>query len=163
KITFDIAYGGAFYAIADCRQFGLEFARDSVSDFVAAAIALSEKAAADIPLSHPDHDDLAFLYGSILTDGEGGPQDRPLRNICVFAGAQVDRSPTGSGVTARLAAMHAKGEVGLGEARLFESIVGSRFEGSVTREAALADGRAGIIARVSGHAFYTGTATFTLE
>jgi len=163
EIVCDVAYGGAFYALADCRQFSLALGRDRARDFVDAATALSEAVKRAVPLSHPDSADLAFLYGSILTDGRNGSGGRPTRNICVFADAEVDRSPTGSGVTARLAAMHAKGEVGLGEARLFESIVGSRFEGSVTREAALADGRAGIIARVSGHAFYTGTATFTLE
>jgi trans-L-3-hydroxyproline dehydratase len=161
-ITFDIAYGGAFYAIADCRQFGLEFGRDSVRDFVAAAVALSEKAAAEIPLAHPDHDDLAFLYGSILTDGEDGPEDRPLRNICVFAGAQVDRSPTGSGVTARLAALHAKGRIGKGEPRIFESIVGSRFTGEVM-EMAQIGGMDAIIARVGGKAHYCGRAEFMVE
>jgi trans-L-3-hydroxyproline dehydratase len=61
EIAFDIAYGGAFYALADCRQFGLEFGRDRVRDFVDAATALTEKLKAEFPLSHPDHDDLAFL------------------------------------------------------------------------------------------------------
>lgn len=161
-IRFDIAYGGAFYAIADCRQFGLEFGRDGVADFVAAAVALSEKATAEIPLAHPDHDDLAFLYGSILTNGEDGPADRPLRNVCVFAGAQVDRSPTGSGVTARLAAMHAKGKIGKGEPRIFESIVGSRFSGEVV-DTLKSGGRDAVIARVGGKAHYCGRAEFTVE
>ena len=114
EITFDMAYGGAFYALADCRQFGLAFGRDRVRDFVDAATALTERLKAEFPLSHPDHDDLAFLYGSILTDGEDAFSDQPTRNVCVFAEAEVDRSPTGSGVTARLAAMHAKGQIAIG-------------------------------------------------
>src|SRR5690606_38068662 len=125
-ITFDIAYGGAFYALADCRQFGLEFGRDPVRAFVEAAAALTGRVKAEVPLSHPDHDDLAFLYGSILTDGGDGRNGVATRNVCVFADRQVDRSPTGSGVTARLAAMHARGNAAIGEARLFESIVGPR-------------------------------------
>src|SRR5262245_17324686 len=132
-IVFDIAYGGAFYALADCRQFGLKFGRDRARDFVDAASALTEKLKTEFPLSHPDHDDLAFLYGSILTDGKDGFSDEPTQNVCVFADAQVDRSPTGSGVTARLAAMHAKGQIEIGQTRTFESIVGSRFTGSVVR------------------------------
>jgi len=160
-IGFDVAYGGAFYALADCRQFGLEFGRDRVRDFVDAATALTGKLKADFPLSHPDHADLAFLYGTILTDGGDG-SDRPTRNVCVFAEAEVDRSPTGSGVTARLAAMHAKGEVRIGETRTFESIVGSRFNGAVARTATAGD-REAIVARVGGRAFYSGTAAFTLE
>jgi trans-L-3-hydroxyproline dehydratase len=162
RIHFDVAYGGAFYALADCRQFGLRFGRHAVSAFVKAATALTEKLKAEFPLSHPEHEDLAFLYGSILTDGmEGGP-GKPTRNICVFADAEVDRSPTGSGVTARLAAMHAKGQVDIGEARTFESIVGSRFEGAVARTTR-AGPHAAIVARVSGRAHYCGTAEFTLE
>jgi trans-L-3-hydroxyproline dehydratase len=162
-IRFDLAYGGAFYAIADCRQFGLAFGRSKARDFVDAATALSEAARAAVPLSHPDSADLAFLYGSILTDGHDGSGGVATRNVCVFADAEVDRSPTGSGVTARLAAMAAKGEIEPGETRLFESIVGSRFEGSMARAATLADGRAGIVARVMGRAFYSGRAEFALE
>ncbi|MCH3711888.1 proline racemase family protein, partial [Campylobacter coli] len=88
----------------------------------------------------------------ILTDGLDGWSEAPTRNVCIFADAQLDRSPTGSGVTARLAAMHAKGQIHATEARIFESIVGSRFAGAV---ASLT--RAGpfdaITARVSGHAY----------
>lgn len=160
-VGFDIAYGGAFYALADCRQFGLEFGRNRVRDFVDAATALTERLKADFPLAHPDHPDLAFLYGTILTDGGLG-QDAPTRNVCVFADAELDRSPTGSGVTARLASMYAKGEIALGESRSFESIVGSRFTGAVAR-AVRAGTHDAIIARVGGRAFYSGRAEFWLE
>jgi trans-L-3-hydroxyproline dehydratase len=154
-IVFDVAYGGAFYAIADCRQFGLEFGRDRARDFVDAATALTEKVKAEVPLSHPDHDDLAFLYGSILTDGNESFSEEPTRNICVFADAEVDRSPTGSGVTARLAAMHAKGQIGIGQTRIFESIVGSQFAGNVARRTKAGPHDA-VIARVAGRAYYSG-------
>lgn len=161
-VAYDIAYGGAFYALADCRQFGLEFGRSRARDFVDAATAVTERVKQEVPLAHPDHDDLAFLYGTILTDGKDVFSDEPTRNVCVFAQAEVDRSPTGSGVTARLAAMHAKGQIGLSQTRIFESIVGSRFSGSVARTA-----KAGIhdaiIARVGGRAFYSGKAEFVVE
>lgn len=160
-IGFDMAYGGAFYALADCRQFGLEFGRHRVRDFVDAATALTERLKAEFPLTHPDHADLAFLYGTILTDGGDG-KDTPTRNVCVFADAEVDRSPTGSGVTARLAAMHAKGGIGIDETRAFESIAGSRFAGAVARTTK-AGGHDAIVARVGGRAFYSGRAEFTLE
>lgn len=162
EIGFDIAYGGAFYALADCRQFGLEFGRNRTRDFVDAATALTERLKAEFPLAHPDHDDLAFLYGTILTDGGDGAEGRATKNVCVFADAEVDRSPTGSGVTARLAAMRARGEIHVGETRLFESIAGSRFTGSVARTAT-AGPHAAIVARVGGRAFYSGKAEFTLE
>lgn len=163
NIAYDIAYGGAFYALADCRQFGLEFGRNRARDFVDAATALTERVKRDVPLAHPDHSDLAFLYGSILTDGGDGSGGVATRNVCVFAEAEVDRSPTGSGVTARLAAMHAKGEAGIGEQRLFESIVGSQFTGAVARTVTLADGKPGIVARVGGRAHYSGKAEYWVE
>ncbi|MER8532885.1 proline racemase family protein [Mesorhizobium sp. M1005] len=161
-VGFDIAYGGAFYALADCRQFGLEFGRSRVRDFVDAATALTDKLKAELPLSHPDHADLAFLYGTILTDGQDAFSDMPTKNICVFAEAEVDRSPTGSGVTARLAAMHAKGQIEIGRTRLFESIAGSRFSGAVVRTATAGPHDA-IIARVGGRAYYSGRAEFIVE
>ncbi|TPN40623.1 proline racemase family protein [Mesorhizobium sp. B1-1-6] len=161
-IDFDIAYGGAFYALADCHQFGLEFGRDRVRDFVDAATTLTERLKQEFPLSHPDHADLAFLYGSILTDGKDAFSGEPTKNVCVFAEAQVDRSPTGSGVTARLAAMHAKGEIATGRTRTFESIAGSRFSGAVARMAKAGPHEA-IIARVGGRAYYCGRAEFIVE
>ncbi len=161
-VRFDVAYGGAFYALADAGQFGLAFGTSPARAFVDAATALTEAVRQAVPLSHPDSPDLAFLYGSILTDGGGGAGGVATKNVCVFADAQVDRSPTGSGVTARLAALHAKGRVVPGETRLFESIVGSRFSGAVARTARAGD-HAAIVARVSGRAYYSGTARLVVE
>ncbi|MER8441784.1 proline racemase family protein [Mesorhizobium sp. M1066] len=161
-IGFDVAYGGAFYALADCHQFGLEFGRSRVRDFVDAATALTDGLKAELPLSHPDHADLAFLYGTILTDGRDAFSSEVTKNICVFAEAEVDRSPTGSGVTARLAAMHAKGEIAIGQTRTFESIAGSRFSGVVVRTAKAGPHEA-IIARVGGRAYYSGRTEFIVE
>ncbi|RUV33843.1 proline racemase family protein [Mesorhizobium sp. M7A.F.Ca.MR.148.00.0.0] len=161
-IGFDVAYGGAFYALADCHQFGLEFGKSRVRDFVDAATALTDRLKAEFPLSHPDHGDLAFLYGTILTDGRDAFSDGVTKNICVFAEAEVDRSPTGSGVTARLAAMHAKGEIAIGQTRTFESIAGSRLSGAVVRTAK-AGPHGAIIARVGGGAYYSGRTEFIVE
>lgn len=162
EVNFDIAYGGAFYALADASQFDLEFGRDPVPAFVEAADQLTRAAQAAIPLSHPDAEDLAFLYGSILTDGSDAFSDQPTRNICVFADRQVDRSPTGSGVTARLAAMHARGQISTGQRRTFESIIGSRFAGFVASETSCGPHPA-ITALVSGRAYYSGKAEFIVE
>lgn len=162
EVTYDIAYGGAFYALADCKQFGLIFGQSRARDFVDAATLLTDVVKNTVTLSHPDHDDLAFLYGTILTDGADQWSGQPTRNVCVFADAQVDRSPTGSGVTARLAAMHAKGLVGEGQPRAFESITGSQFVGQVVRSSNTGDHPA-IIASVSGRAFYSGETSFQVE
>ena len=162
EITFDVAYGGAFYALADAGQFGLRFGRSRARDFADAATALTQAVKSAVPLDHPDDPDLAFLYGSILSDGHGGSGGVASKNVCIFADAQIDRSPTGSGVTARLAAMHARGAVKPGEERLFESIAGSRFSGAVAGVTSAGDYDA-VTVRVSGRAYYSGRAEFSVE
>jgi proline racemase len=161
RVLADIAYGGAFYALADAARFGLDFDRDGVRAFTDAAAALTEAVRAAHAIRHPDHADLGYLYGSILTDGGDG-RLAPSRNVCVFADRQVDRSPTGSGVTARMAALHARGQAPAGEERLFESITGSRFTGSVARKTTAGEHEA-VTVRVAGMAHYCGRAEFSLE
>ncbi len=160
-VTVDIGYGGAFYAVLPAERFGLDVRRSATRDLVDAAARVTAAAKAAIGLSHPDDPDLAFLYGTILTDGTDG-DGAPSANICVFAEREVDRSPTGSGVTARIALQHARRRIALGEVRRFESVTGAVFTGRPVRR-----GQAGpfeaVTVEVGGKAHYTGRATFTLE
>ena len=162
QVTVDIGYGGAFYALATADQFDLDVRRSPVHELVAAATAVSGAVRAAHPLHHPDDADLAFLYGTILTDGADTFSASPTANICVFAGAQVDRSPTGSGVTARLAVQHRKAQIGLGRCREFASVTGAIFTGTIVEETTVGD-LPGVIVEVGGEAHYTGEARFTTE
>jgi trans-L-3-hydroxyproline dehydratase len=161
KVNLDIGYGGAYYAFLPAATFGLDVRSSPTAELVAAATAVTKAVQAQVKLHHPDDSDLAFLYGTILTDGGDGSQS-PTANICVFAAAEVDRSPTGSGVTARLALMAARNQVADGETRQFESVTGSLFAGRVVAHLKAGDFPA-IRAEVSGHAYYTGSAIFTVE
>jgi trans-L-3-hydroxyproline dehydratase len=161
-VLTDVAYGGAFYALADAAQFGLDVRKDRVRDLVDAATALTAAVNEAIAIEHPLEPDLGFLYGSILTDGVELPEDGPSANICVFAAAEVDRSPTGSGVTARMAARFQRGLLGTGQACEFESVTGARFTGEVL-EATHCGARPAVTVRVGGEAFYTGEGRFWLE
>lgn len=161
RIACDVAFGGAFYAIADATQLGLDLGESRLRDVVDAATALTAAVGDTYRLHHPDDDDLAFLYGSILTDGGDGSA-RPTRNICVFAAAEVDRSPTGSGVTARMAAMHARGHVAPGEQRRFESVTGAIFDASVASETRCG-GRDAVTVNVAGRAYWSGQSRFIIE
>jgi len=161
RVTLDIGYGGAFYAILPAARFGLDVRSSRSRDLVAAASAVTQAVKEAVTLDHPDDRDLAFLYGTILTDGGDGRAE-PSANVCVFAAEEVDRSPTGSGVTARLALMAARGMVAGHEWHQFESITGAIFEGRVAaREQA--GHFAAIRAEVAGRAYYTGSAGFTSE
>ena len=161
KVTLDIGYGGAFYAFLPAGVFGLDVRSSPTGELVAAASAVTRAVQAQVNLHHPDDPDLAFLYGTILTDGGDGASG-PTANICVFAANEVDRSPTGSGVTARLALMAARGEIADQAWRQFESVTGAIFQGRVASHLRTGEFPA-IRAEVAGRAYYTGRASFTVE
>jgi trans-L-3-hydroxyproline dehydratase len=159
-ITTDIAYGGAFYCILPASRFGLDFFETPVSEIVAAAGALTDAVRAGPPITHPTEPDLGFLYGTIVTDEAAS--DETSFNLCVFAERQIDRSPTGSGVTARMALDHAKGLIGQGQERLFRSVTGGTFSGCVVGPAAFPAAGAVTVA-VAGTSHFSGEGTFTIE
>jgi trans-L-3-hydroxyproline dehydratase len=163
EVTLDIGYGGAFYAFLPAARFGLDVRKSPTRDLVDAADRVTKAVQAQVQLDHPDSPDLAFLYGTILTDGRKGvTQEGASANICVFAEREVDRSPTGSGVTARIALAVARDPALVSADFTFESVTGSRFTGRVAEETKA--GRfAAIRAEVAGRSYYTGRAVFTLE
>ena len=161
-VTVDIGYGGAFYALVPADQFGLDVRKSRTRDLVDAATVVTHAVQAQVALSHPEDSDLAFLYGTILTDGRAAADAGPSANICVFADAQVDRSPTGSGVTARLAVQHRRGLVGIDQTRDFESVTGARFSGRVVAETTCGRFPA-VTVEVAGEAHYCGESRFRLE
>lgn len=163
QVVVDIAYGGAFYAFVSAERFGLDVCSSKTRDLVDAAAAVSDAVKAQVKISHPDSEDLAFLYGTIITDGKDAYSEEPTANICVFADSQVDRSPTGSGVTARIALQYHKGLIQLEQTRTFKSgATDSLFTGKAVKETVCGDYNA-VIVEVSGRAHYTGTASFTVE
>ncbi|KAK7907836.1 hypothetical protein WMY93_016448 [Mugilogobius chulae] len=162
-VKVDISYGGAFYAFVDAQKFGLDVNKSRTRDLTDAATAVTKAVQTQVKLNHPVSDDLAFLYGTILTDGKDEYSSEPTSNVCVFAEAQVDRSPTGSGVTARVALMFHKGLIKLNQTRTFQSgATGSKFTGRAVEETVCGDFKA-VVVEVSGRAFYTGISHFVQE
>ncbi|XP_071962703.1 trans-L-3-hydroxyproline dehydratase-like [Antedon mediterranea] len=162
-MTVDISYGGAFYAFISADVLGLDVRRSSTSDLKKTATAVSDAVKEQVKILHPGDDDLSFLYGTILTDGQDNWSADPTANVCVFADAQVDRSPTGSGVTARIALQHAKGFIQIGQKRIFESgVTKSLFSGTAIKQVKCNDFDA-VVVEVSGQGHYTGEASFILE
>ena len=162
-MTIDIGYGGAFYAVLPAARFGLDVKTSPTRALIEAADRVTKAAQRQIKLEHPDSPDLAFLYGTILTDGRSGiAAAGASANVCVFAEREVDRSPTGSGVTARIALAVARDAALASEDFTFESVTGSRFSGRVA-EPTRAGRFVAIRVAVSGRAFYTGHAAFTVE
>lgn len=160
-LSVDIGYGGAFYAFIAAAELGLNVAASPIGELVAGADRISGAVTASVSLSHPESDELGFLYGTILTDGGDGDR-APSTNVCVFADRQVDRSPTGSGVMARLALQYARDETALGEERRFRSVTGSVFTGTIAATTTVGEFPA-VVVDVGGRAYYTGRSEFTVE
>jgi len=161
-VTLDIAYGGAFYALVGAPSIGLDLEATPLGVLVDAADAITRATAGAVALDHPGEPDLAFLYGTIITDGREASGKAPSRNVCVFAERQVDRSPTGSGVSARMAVEVARGRTAIGEERRFESVTGAVFTGRALPCEPV--GRFGAVrVEVGGRAFYSGTSRFHME
>ncbi len=163
RLTLDVAFGGAFYAILPASAVGRRVRSEERRALVDAAAAIKAAVNAAMRIEHPFEPDLSFLYGVIFTDE---PEDAAhhSRNLCVFADSEVDRSPTGTGVSARLALHHARGEITLNQTIAVESILGRRsvFEGRVVREAPFGPYRA-VVPEVSGRAFLSGRHEFLIE
>ncbi|QLP96837.1 MAG: proline racemase family protein [Rhodoblastus sp.] len=160
RVVYDVVFGGAFYAILPSRRLGLAFDAP-LAERVGAGMTLFRALRAERPAPlHPDEPDLSFLYGVILTDDASPPA--PTRNLCMFGEGQIDRSPTGSGVTARMALDLLAGRLEEGAARRFAGPTGDVFVGSARRDGEVA-GRPAVRVRVEGRAFHVGEARLRVE
>ena len=162
EIIYDLAYGGAFYAYVDAAQSGLELIPENYRKLIQAGMDIKRAVMeSDKHILHPFEEDLSFLYGTIFI---GGPVSEGIdsRNVCIFAEGEVDRCPTGSGVSGRMAIHHARKEIRQGESMLIESITGSVFRGSVVGEEDYGTFKA-VIPQVEGTAFITGMHTFIIN
>jgi proline racemase len=109
RLLVYIAFVGAFYAIIPAEQVGLKVTPENTLQLVLAAEAIKKAVNHTISIHHPIESDLSFVYGTIITDAPENPAHHS-RNVCVFADAEVDRSPTGTGISARLALHFARNE-----------------------------------------------------
>jgi len=160
-ITYDLAFGGAFYAFVDAKQVGLTCARNESFALIEKGMKIKRAVMKSVPMRHPFEEDLNFLYGTIFI---APPQHEGVdsRNVCIFADGEVDRSPTGTGVSARMAIHHARGDIGVDESMVIESIVDSRFTGSVVETTTFGDYDA-VIPQVEGTAHISGRHEFFID
>ena len=160
-LRVDVAWGGAFYALVDAAALGLTVAPGHVHALTAAGMAVKHAVEAAIEVRHPAEPGLAGLYGTIIT---GPPADSANqgRNITIYAEGAVDRSPCGTGTSARLANLHARGELGIGEPYRHESVIGTTFTGRILAETVVAD-RPAVVTEISGQGFITGFHQFVVD
>jgi len=157
EVVADVSFGGAFYASVAASSVGLSVTPACYADLI--AVGREIKWALDSQAVHPVDPRLNGLYGTILYDDLGSTDSGPhQRNVAIFADGEVDRSPCGSGTSARLALLYDEGRLADGQVLRHSSIVGTTFLGRIVD---VVEG--GVITEVEGAAYQTGTATFTLD
>lgn len=161
RVSYDLAFGGAFYAYVDCTQIGLTCTPENFRALIEAGMMIKRAVMASRAITHPFEEDLSFLYGTILS-GPAQSSGADLRNVCVFAEGEVDRSPTGTGVSGRVAIEFARGRLKPDQPFVVESIIGTRFTGSAVETTTFGPHSA-VIPRVEGSAFVTGRHEFLID
>jgi trans-L-3-hydroxyproline dehydratase len=157
----DVAFGGAFYAIVDSEAAGIPIQRERLADLRRAGIEIKRLLETALRIEHPEQPELQGIYGTIFT----GPASKPgadLRNVTIFADAEVDRSPCGTGTCAVMAVLAAMGILGPEQTFTHESIIGTVFRGRVRSQSTVGEIPA-IEPEIEGEAYITGESTFIID
>ncbi len=161
KIRFDVSYGGAFYAFVNADDLGLKLDDSNYYRLIDYGKRIKKAVMKNFEIKHPFEEDLSFLYGTIFV-GAAHNHRHHSRNVCIFADGEVDRSATGSGVSARAALHYAKNELKKDEKITIESILGTTMEVEI-KEITTYGNHTAVIPEVSGTAFFTGENTFYFD
>lgn len=162
-MMIDIAYGGMIFAICDAQALGFSIAPDEARDLAVLGEMVRNAAREQHSVMHPELPEIAGVsivqFAGPVTMSEGMAT---ARNTCIVAPGRSDRSPTGTGTCARMAVLHARGQLAVGDGLIHESIIGSRFEGRILGTTAVG-GYPAIIPSISGRAWITGFHTYVID
>jgi proline racemase len=160
-LPVDVAFGGAFYAIADAEAAGLPLTEGRLPDLRRAGMEIKREVERLRQVVHPLDAGLKGIYGTIFTAPPQHP-DAHLKNVTVFADAEVDRSPCGTGTAAVMAVLSEMGVLGDSAPFVHESIVGTIFTGRIAGRTQIGD-RPAIVPEIEGSAWITGEHTFLID
>jgi proline racemase len=159
-VTLDLAYGGNFYAILPIERVGLPFDRARGQEILAAGMRIAAAVTAQMQPVHPEDPTVRDCHHvAFLAPGSDA---RLTRHAMAIHPGWFDRSPCGTGTSARMAQLHARGELGLGQEFVNESFIGTRFTGRLIEETAVA-GRPAVVPTITGRAWLTATAQYLLD
>jgi proline racemase len=160
-VTVDVAYGGMFYALVDATRLGFAISPDEARDLAVLGERIRAAARAQFTVVHPENPEIAGVsivqFNTPFT-APGGE----ARNTCIVSPGRSDRSPTGTGLSARLAVLAARGLLGVGERFSHTSIIGSRFDGRIVAQTTCG-GRPAIVPEIRGRAWITHFSTIVLD
>lgn len=167
-IRVDLAFGGAYYGIVDAAELGVRVVPEQTGELTRVGAAITEQLRRDHTPTHPTEPDLGFIYGTIIVDTDpatspdGRGRGATMRNVTIFADAEVDRSPCGSGTSALLAHLYAQGRLAIGQSIVNASITGEAFEARVEGETMVGD-RPAVATSVAGIGFVTGYGSYVVD
>jgi len=161
EIKLDIAYGGNFYGLVDARLIDLSLMPDNASKIIQTAVKIREAVNREVSVVHPE---IPVISGMTHVEFYADPvnPEAHCRNTVVVPPGGIDRSPCGTGTSAKVATLYAKGELGIGEEFVHESIVGSLFYAKVLEETSVG-GIPAVVPEVTGSAWVTGFHHFVLN
>ena len=157
----DVAYGGMFYALVDATKLGYTLEPHEARDLAVLGERVRRAAREQFEVVHPLNPGIRGVSIVQLNEPFRGA-GVPTRNTCIVAPGRSDRSPTGTGTCARMAVLHARGQLRVGEGLTHTSLIGSRFEGNILGETQVAD-RAAILPSIRGRAWITGFHEYVLD
>ena len=168
SLSVDVAFGGAYYGIVDAADLGLRVVPEQAEALRRVGALITDVLRRDHTPAHPTDPALSFVYGTIIVDHQ--PQTSPdgraggahMRNATIFADAELDRSPCGSGTSAILAQLYARGRLELGQEVVNAGITGEHFLGRIEKETLLRPYRA-VTTSVHGTAYVTGYSTLVVD
>lgn len=162
-LTVDVAYGGMIYVLVNAAALGFSVAPDEAADMVEVGEAIKAAAAVQIPAVHPENPQIHTINQTLFAGPlERGPDGLSSRNGVIVSPGRLDRSPCGTGTSARLAVLHARGLIEPGERFVHKSIIGSEFTGEIV-ETLTVGGKSGIRPAISGGAWITGFHQYVLD
>jgi proline racemase len=161
SMTVDVAFGGAFYAIVDAESAGLALDVAKLPELRRAGMAIAREVERLRTIVHPEDAGLSGIYGTIFTAPARDPEAH-LRNVTVFADAEVDRSPCGTGTAAVMAVLSEMGLLPDDTPFVHESIVGTMFKGRVLERRQVGE-RPAIVPEIEGSAWVTGEHNFLID
>ncbi|WP_373895771.1 proline racemase family protein [Virgibacillus sp. CBA3643] len=161
EFTVDIAFGGAFYAILDSEILNLQVNHECLPELQDWGTKIKHYIEKNIDVQHPLQPDLKDIYGVIFSD-EPITAKGNLRNVTIFADRQIDRSPCGTGTSARVATLYERGRLKEGDYFLHESITNGVFQSEITSNVDVEQFRA-VVPKISGTAQITGFHQFVVD
>lgn len=159
-VKYDISFGGSFFTMVDVTQFGLNIDQSTVPEIIGIGMKILRQVNAEVEIRHPEMD----ITGTDVCEFYGKPAEKgsDARNVVVFGKSQADRSPCGTGTSAKMALLHSEGKLAVGEKYVNESFIGTKFTGEIAGETRVGSFD-GIVPKITGSAFVTGAGTYMID